>query len=469
MKKAALSGFFIFLILWETLYHLGWINPKPLSHPMAILQTLADLKFLNAFGVMLFQLAFASLIGGTIGLCLGALIFQSSWLSQSTVRFLRIGLWVPFFILWAIPPLWSDPFVLSYLAIGAIAVVLFSCYQFLTMRLTLRLPWHQTFLLLGRLVILQALLFLLVFPKLYSETGWAWLFIQRRLSLDVIYSFFTLLILLLFLLGRAFRSSFDETASARANVLLKELANASLASLGGAILLGLICVILWQLFSISLGQHLLLGAPLEILQAGYRFLILGTGKESAVGEPIWQNTDIIVSVVEVIGGLILGGCTALLVSNSMSVRGTFKSFMLPLIPLTYAVPIFVPAVLPLFGINRLGLVSLSTIVGITLLTFFPFSQVLWGMRNHPFPLRVLLAADDALPFAFVGMFFGELWGAVAGLGFLVAAAFSANHLNEAMAVSLITICLFIILSFTLRVAAKRLYGREMGSPIEKGP
>lgn len=458
MKKRATSIFLTLLLLWEVLYYLGWINPRHLSHPLGALQVLVDPKFLKAFGVILSQIAFSSLIGGTIGLGLGALISQSSWVAQLTVRFLRIGLWVPFLVLWAIPPLWSNAIAPFYLAVGCTAVVLFTCYHFLTLRIVLGLRWKQTLLLLGKFIILQALLFSLLFSQVLSEFGWIWLFIQRRLSLDVIYSFFILLMLFIFLLDRVFQSDFDKTANTRAKALFKELASASPSSLWGAMLLVIIFLIFWQFFSsTSLGRDLPLATPLDVLQAGYRLLASGTDKQYAPGEPIWRNTDIVVSVLEVIIGLTLGGCAALLVSNRMSVRDTLRSFMLPLIPLTFAVPIFVPAILPLFGVNRLGLVSLSTILGVGLLTFFPFIQVLWGMRNHPFPFRVLLATDDALPFAFVGMLFGELSGAAAGLAFFIAGARSVNWFNEAMAASLITICLFIILSSTLRILVKHLY------------
>jgi len=49
------------------------------------------------------------------------------------------------------------------------------------------------------------------------------------------------------------------------------------------------------------------------------------------------------------------------------------------------------------------------VIAVGCLTFFPLVQTLWGLRNHSWPLRILLAVDDALPIAFVAMSLGSLW------------------------------------------------------------
>jgi hypothetical protein len=86
------------------------------------------------------------------------------------------------------------------------------------------------------------------------------------------------------------------------------------------------------------------------------------------------------------------------------------------------------------------------------LSFFPFVQALWGLRNQPIKVQLLLAADDALPFAFVGMLFGETMNAVAGLGFMLS---TTQRLSESLAVSVAALGLLIGLSSGLRWETKR--------------
>ena len=106
----------------------------------------------------------------------------------------------------------------------------------------------------------------------------------------------------------------------------------------------------------------------------------------------------------------------------------------------------------------LGLWHKAFVVGF--LTFFPFIQALWGLRNHPLYFSIFLAIDDALPVAFVAMMLGELWAATAGLGFMMTIASATRQTDNGLAEFLITAALLVALSAILRSIAKRLYFSE---------
>ena len=55
-------------------------------------------------------------------------------------------------------------------------------------------------------------------------------------------------------------------------------------------------------------------------------------------------------------------------------------------------------------------------------SFFSFAEILWGFRGGALVSSILLALDNALPYGFVGMLFGELWAATTGLGFFTVIA-----------------------------------------------
>ena len=74
--------------------------------------------------------------------------------------------------------------------------------------------------------------------------------------------------------------------------------------------------------------------------------------------------------------------------------------------------------------------------------------------------RVLMALDNALPYAFVGMLFGEAYAATSGVGFFVVVARASGYRTEALAASLIALSLMIAVSFILRFIVKRLVTSE---------
>ncbi len=336
---------------------------------------------------MMIAVALTSLLGGVIGIGSGVLIARSSKFARMAIRFLRLGLWLPFLASWVF---WS-----SWIPAMA-AVILASCYYYLSAKLTGGgLPQ------VIRSTVLQALLFLLVSQVwLGREYGWDW-FMEGALGYSVL-----ILAVFLFLLDRFFRSDFDQAAKERGAILVKQLGSRDSPPWGGAVLSGA-CIIPSLFF---------------------------TG-------PIWK--DIGISLLEMIGGLGFAGCVALIFVRGLSANVAAKRWPFMLLPLTYITPIL----LPLFLLHQSVLtLSWQTTAGVASLSFFPFVQTLWGLRDQPLRLQMLLAAEDALPFAFVAMLFGETMNAVAGLGFLMAVA---HTLWESVPISMVALGLLIGLSFAL--------------------
>jgi len=336
--------------------------------------------------------------------------------------------------------------------VSVIAVILSTSYHYLITRSILEPRWKDIRRLVVRDALLQALFICLISQMWIMPYGWEWYFFPGTGGYAAaLYAVFVLLVAFLFLIDRVFRSSFDHTAAVRGSILIKEVANGSWSSLLGSALITLVLIIVWQLLSAS-GLYLVISSPVAVLKASYRMLAEGTviTKEYST---LWKHIG--VSLSEVLGGLVLGGGSGLVVYKIVSSNDTIKNWLFPILPLTYVAPIVLPIVL-IIWLKLLG--SWQTVAGVALLIFFPFVQALWGLHDRPLLCRILLATDDALPFAFVAMLFGEAMSAVAGLGFLMVFAHVNSHtVPEGIAVALVTIVLLVVFSSTLRLLAKRLY------------
>jgi hypothetical protein len=103
------------------------------------------------------------------------------------------------------------------------------------------------------------------------------------------------------------------------------------------------------------------------------------------------------------------------------------------------------------------------VIAVGCLTFFPFVQALWGLRDRPVPYRILLAIDNALPVAFVAMCYGEMYAATAGLGFMMVVASATSQFDKGLAGFLVTVALLVGLSSILRWTVRRLYFAEISA------
>ena len=90
------------------------------------------------------------------------------------------------------------------------------------------------------------------------------------------------------------------------------------------------------------------------------------------------------------------------------------------------------------------------------LAFYTISHTLLCFDDHAWPIRFTLAIEQALPFAFVGMIFSEMFGGTGGLAFVLAVTSSTLMVADTIATSLITFTLLVVISSALRFVVKRL-------------
>lgn len=176
LSRSAINrhGFLFTLFFFFTLFFLFAI----------ILALLVDAVFLRGFGIMVLQVAIVSVVGGAIGLSLAELVLTSEWITSSTIRFLRLGMWLPFFAAWATPTWWipwdkllqvSDE-VKQILAISipTLPTVIFAaCYYYLSARHTLKLHRRRVLLFFFMPTFLHALFFCVARTVVPSPSGLA--------------------------------------------------------------------------------------------------------------------------------------------------------------------------------------------------------------------------------------------------------------------------------------------------------
>lgn len=450
-KWVGLFPILLFLGLWEICYYTGLIDPNRFSHPKAVIQTLLNNAFLEGFGLMAVQLTFASLVGGGIGVAIGSVMIRSDRLAQAAIRFLRIGMWLPFLISWAIPISssawrnWFVPITVAWIE-SVNAVVFAACYHYLNGRFILGLEWGEAKQEVIRGSILQALFICLISQVWVGPYGWMF-FWPGTQFIERIYAAAILLFIILGLVNDECRYSFDQTSKARGDTIRAMLTGGSWRLILDIWLIVLAVAGLWQILSLS-GFDPFISSPLAILKGGYYLVFTYPYGQSV----FWS--DIPISLGEILGGLILGGGAALIVSKAASVSPTIKSYVHRFLPLTFVLPVLLPLLLD----RWVGHVDFWwTLVGIASVCFFPYMEVFSGLRDSPLLCRVLFAADNALPFAFVAMTFGEAISSSAGLGFLMVVGRATLLFPNGLGAALITVALFVILSATLRFAAKRVH------------
>jgi ABC-type nitrate/sulfonate/bicarbonate transport system permease component len=162
-----------------------------------------------------------------------------------------------------------------------------------------------------------------------------------------------------------------------------------------------------------------------------------------------------VSAREIGEGLLLSGLLALILVRVVEAANS-KGCLSWLIALTHLIPIVLAGRL----IFWIGVGHWLKVVIVAAASFYPIVETLWGLRTAPPMTRVLMALDDALPYAFFGMLFGEAYASTKGVGFFVAVARSSGYRTEALAASLIALSLMLAVSFILRFIVNRLITSE---------
>jgi ABC-type nitrate/sulfonate/bicarbonate transport system permease component len=345
------------------------------------------------------------------------------------LRFLRLAVWLPFLLLITLS---------SETTVWAVAAaVLFTCYNYLVARALLDCRGRDVIDHVARETILQLFFFFMLAQLLMP--------FWQPLSLGL--QALGMVVIFVAIVNWVFRSNFEASANARGIVLGKQLESKRRSSVIMPIVIVIACLFLWQAFSsLSFYGHSVV-SPLGAFKAMRNLFD---------SEEIWR--DVVVSLLlEIFLGLV-ACCLMALVVAMLCISKPLRSALFFF--LSFAV---VPSMLIAYSLAFTVLLPLHATIGVwqtrlavAFLTFYPFFQSWCAFRNQSRTFRILLAFDDALPFAFVAMIYGET-AATAGLGFEMIVASGTDQWDKAIAVFLITVGLLVCLSFCLRWVARRFY------------
>ena len=424
----------------------------------SVFQVLPAPSFFRGFVVYLVQSFTVSVFGGGLGVLLGTLIRRSEWLTVSTIRFLRLVMWLPFFVFWALPIWGAEPSkgseinnALTNILAGTVAsvpvVLLGACYYYHASR-----ELHKSEKSLSRFYVVRSIfplsLLLCLLWQLFMVNPWPWAWVgsDPRSGLSWLTA---ILIATVVILGNFFfHWSIVGAADLRRNLLRFELRNSSSHSLKGVCILSVVCLVAWQLFQPALKAIFPIEPPLSVGAAIFDFLVIGHRGVSHIGT-IWS--DIYVSSVEIIGGIVLATVLAFPICEGFVRNSRLAKIHWIVLAMYVAPAVLVVPIILAFGV---GLVS--KMILICAIVLFPLARALWSYTNLGLVGRLLLAVDEALPYAFLSMFFAEAYAATAGLGFLILVTRAMGFIAGALAIALITFGLLVFISSMLQFAVKRL-------------
>jgi ABC-type nitrate/sulfonate/bicarbonate transport system permease component len=424
-------GLMLLLCLWDVAYFVGLRNPYSVPHPFSLFRALGDVEFLRGFSAMLREVIFSFVSGSVIGIAVGALLLFSSSLSGVIRRFLRIMLWFPIILTFAVPA----SFVLAITA-----VALCACHYYIAARSLLDLKRSDAWIYASREALLQAVLVSLINQMWVSH--WQWSTFPMFMKVGPGIQVFATLVCLIGFINWCFQSDFQLTADIHATMITQELEREKASSLNRVSVMYALTLVAVAYLAIS--------------------LVLGSAE-------IWGHVGL--SLLEVIGGVGLGGLAAQGTFVVLSRKARSRKLLFSMLPLTHISAIVLWLIVFVLWAtwfrqtNSTFLYFWHKAIAVGFLTFFPLVQSLWGFRDRPIFYRVLLAIDDALPIAFVAMFFGEAYAATQGLGFFTVVARATHHSDQAIAACFVTFVLILGLSVLLRWAAKALYFSEKTAQV----
>jgi ABC-type nitrate/sulfonate/bicarbonate transport system permease component len=343
-------------------------------------------------------------------------------------------------------PLWTEPIL--QLVIATFPAMMFTaCYFYLCARHTLQLNRRTAVFTIFIPTVSDVLLLIFLLQVPLYPNGWQWYppidsQLTARPSATILlvggFSF------LLHRIGRYF----DKTADINGPTIVRQLRELNLASCLGAGILWVLCFALWDRLFVLLRDIFAIAPLSEVIRAAYRLLTTGP-RIANMRERLWL--DFAVSSQELAEGLLLTGIAGSLVVKvvQFAAASTFRSSWF------FAATHTVPVVLAISFLPWMGVGHWFRAAIVAAVSFLPFVQSLWSLRDQRLVSRILLALDNALPYAFVGMLFAQLFASTAGLGFVIVVARAEGNRTEALATSLITFGLMITSSLVLRLAAKR--------------
>jgi ABC-type nitrate/sulfonate/bicarbonate transport system permease component len=237
----------------------------------------------------------------------------------------------------------------------------------------------------------------------------------------------------------------------RREILTQELNSVNRSYFWRVLLLTIGSLAIWYMLSRE-PLRFFLTSPEDVLEAG-RFLFMS-------GD---IRLDIFFSVLEIFLGLIVCVLLGVLTYKFLCAENFFSRFLHSVLPLTYISMV----VVCLLGILILPQAPSwpvplfhQRVLFIALLTFYPFIQALWGLRDQPFVVRVLLALDDALPLAFIVMALSEVFGATFGIGFMMIVTGATSQAEKGLVGVALALILLIAFSNILRGCARKSFTKR---------
>jgi len=424
---------------------------------LSVFQILTDTIFLSGLGVVLLSALITTIFAGGLGVALGYMTHKKEVFSHYTLRFLRLGLWLPVYLFWGLSiwriPIHDDGFMLGVNKIGTglmatgPSVFLAACYNYLHARARTHGDKTKIGLALFREVLLFALLLTLLWQVFFPRV-WPWGWLVHSLAAN--YAAVSAIVAAVFFVNLLCRWTLRDRTESNDAKRVDQSQRQNSYSLIALLFLILIILTLWQVLGSTVRNKFGIAAPIEVGQAIVQLLV--TGSDAFADKrttTIWF--DIGVSLVNIFAAV---GLAALLAMAF--VKAGSKYLSLKLSSLIMALTCIARIALGNLIMAWLGIGILQKITTLICFSFFPLAQAFWNCRSSQLMPLILLSIDAGLPYAFLGMLFSEAMVSTSGIGFFMLVFPADGHLAEATATGLIAFSILAAISLALRFTARRI-------------
>jgi ABC-type nitrate/sulfonate/bicarbonate transport system permease component len=311
---------FLFITVVSFLYDLtayvGFRDTARFPHPFVYFRSLGDIEALRGFPGMLRQAMFSLVAGGSIGFAVGLFILRNNWLTRATMCFLRIGMWIPFLVVFAAPYSFQ---------LGIAATLLAAIYHYLTARSFLGMSARDAFPYVAGEVTLQAFFFTLI-SQIWVQR-WNWML--NPVKTDVVLAIVVcgLIITVVEVIGWIFRRTFltgCEIGATQKNQ--KKAYFAKLDFFVNVVLLTIGWLLFWHLTCVTLGYDAF--RPIPAMRKVGDLLLT---------REVWY--DMFTSLAEIGVGLFFGGVLSFAVATVMHRSKDSQRMITIFAPATYISPI----------------------------------------------------------------------------------------------------------------------------------
>ncbi|MGZ8500820.1 MAG: hypothetical protein ACXW5W_20895 [Candidatus Binatia bacterium] len=427
-----------------------------------VIRGFSDPELYRAVGLFLLRLAVVSILGGLFGISLGKMILQSRLLTDSTLRFLRYGIWFAVIVAFGIMvpdnriPLTGmsqmRTAVLTALCGAGPSVLLASCYQYLQNKVSdpgvkypsTRYAIHQ--------VISHSFVLCFFHGMLLSSARWPWEWWSIRADPSTMLVGCLSVIAVASLL-QPFNLPLSIAAPVRRWRVSSSYDRENLRSLLGSWIQGLgFCIVSFWIYDWILQDALLHVSFNEHVRAvrGLVFDVAATGGPREI-QSVWY--DIGFSSIEIIGGVVIAVLAALVLGKLAKRDKALSDFISRWISLANLSLISIWGGLLVIGVSPF--LVYSKLLLIASLVFYPLMESLWAFQSLPLFRRVLIAVSEVLPIAFIGMLFAESFAATKGLGFVAVVTRVADHHPKSAAALVIVAMLLVATTSLVRFGSKR--------------